>query len=392
MSAPERAFDLLVELTSISSSSGDTAGIRRALDRLAAALDLPGRVDTADLGRPDAPVLLAGDLDAERPLLVVGHVDTVLPACEPRRDGDRLVATGAIDMKGGLAAFAGALFELAERGAAPPEGMLLAVVPDEEIAGPVSTRVVRALGARARALWVLEPGERRGDGETLVVGRRGLTSFSLRFKGASAHAGNAFASGRSALLAAADWSCRAARAGERAGEATLNIGRLVAGDATFVEHLDRHHDMAGTEKQINVVPDRAIADGEARYLAAETGAALIGELERLAATVAAEHGVEARFEPAPAIPPLEPTAARRSYGERAVRLAARRGWTLTLEDDRGGISFPNFLPGGSEVPVLDGLGPAGGGMHTRQEWLSVRSLERRIGLIADLLVDASATR
>jgi di/tripeptidase len=38
--------------------------------------------------------------------------------------------------------------------------------------------------------------------------------------------------------------------------------------------------------------------------------------------------------------------------------------------------------------VLDGLGPVGGGMHTREEYLELRSLERRVVLLADLLAEA----
>jgi acetylornithine deacetylase/succinyl-diaminopimelate desuccinylase-like protein len=37
--------------------------------------------------------------------------------------------------------------------------------------------------------------------------------------------------------------------------------------------------------------------------------------------------------------------------------------------------------------VLDGLGPVGGGMHTREEYVELRSLRRRIVLLADLLVE-----
>jgi acetylornithine deacetylase/succinyl-diaminopimelate desuccinylase-like protein len=37
------------------------------------------------------------------------------------------------------------------------------------------------------------------------------------------------------------------------------------------------------------------------------------------------------------------------------------------------------------MPVLDGLGPVGDGMHTRDEFVSLPSLARRILLLADLL-------
>jgi len=70
---------------------------------------------------------------------------------------------------------------------------------------------------------------------------------------------------------------------------------------------------------------------------------------------------------------------------RAVRLAAERGWTLEVESDRGGISFPNYLAAPDTVAVVDGLGPVGDGMHVREEYLDLRSLDRRAVLLADLL-------
>jgi glutamate carboxypeptidase len=73
--------------------------------------------------------------------------------------------------------------------------------------------------------------------------------------------------------------------------------------------------------------------------------------------------------------------------DRAVALAAERGWRLEVERERGGISFPNFLPDPTRLPVLDGLGPVGGGMHTREEHVSLTSLARRIVLLADLMQD-----
>ena len=42
--------------------------------------------------------------------------------------------------------------------------------------------------------------------------------------------------------------------------------------------------------------------------------------------------------------------------------------------------------------TIDGLGPVGGGMHTREEYVDLESLERRIGLISEALVFARDNR
>jgi glutamate carboxypeptidase len=412
------AVALLEELTTISSASGDAAGLGRMAARLAAALAARGlevevRQGVAGAGEPDAgvprggalPVVLARGRSRRAPaagrghLLLIGHFDTVLPATPPRRcgeRGERLVATGAIDMKGGLATLAAALDLLARRGVAPPVDLLVVAVPDEEMGGELSRAAVARWGARARALWVLEPGEPGSlpGAETLVGGRRGLFDWRLEVRGKSAHSGLHLAAGRSALLAAARWCLTAAAgagtggdpaAGIVPGRPAVNVGRLVAGDVSFVGNLAATHAWLGTERQLNVVPDTAIAEGEARFSTAAAGEEIAQRLAGLAATIGADTGTSLSFTRGQVIPPVEPHGPQRAWCERAAALAAARGWRLEVEEERGGISFPNFLPDPGRVPVLDGLGPIGGGMHTRDEFVDLTSLARRIVLLADLL-------
>lgn len=397
----ERTLALLVELSSISSPSGNLAGLEAANRCLGKALQDQGleveiRNETTDLG--PQPVLYArGPGAVARPsgegcLMLVGHLDTVLPALSPQRSEDRLLATGAIDMKGGLAAFVGALELLRTRGEQPAEDLLLIVVPDEEVAGQLSHKVIVDFAAKARALWVLEPGRPASQGETMVLGRRGMLHWSLRAEGRGAHAGNAYWQGRSALTAAADW-CVQARALASPGQGpTVNAGRLVAGEIDFVENLAAQADLMGTTRQINVVPNLALVEGEARFLKSSDGDLLIEQMTALAHRLSAEHEVELNFTTHGRISPLDPSGPGKAWAERAVAFAAEQGWHLEVEQDRGGISFPNFLPDPSVLPILDGLGPVGGGMHTRDEFVDLQSFDRRITLVADLLAADAVDR
>ncbi len=395
----QRAVDLLRDLTAISSDSGDPAGLRRAAGHLAAALRERGlateiREESPGSESPSLPVLYARGPDTARGhLLLIGHLDTVLPAMEPRLEGDRLVATGAIDMKGGLAAFVGALDLLRDRGQQPPADLLLVVVPDEEVGGALSQAAVRRWGETARALWVLEPGEPAGpagDAETIVAGRRGMFEWRLDVRGQAAHSGLHYWDGRSALAAAARWVAEAEALSRPDGGPTVNTGRFVGGDASFVEGLATAHALLGTDRQLNVVPDRAIVEGEARFLRPAEAQDLQGRLEALARDVAVATGAEISFATSLFIPPVDPHGPHGGAGRRAVSLAAERGWRLEIEEQRGGISFPNFLPDPGRIPVLDGLGPVGGGMHTREEYVELGSLRRRIVLLADLMAQDSA--
>ena len=386
----------LERLTAISSPSGDPTGLAAAAECLAGAFRRRGFAveirRQPDAGETLLPVLYARG--AKLPpgagpyLLIVGHFDTVLAAVPSERRGERLYATGAIDMKGGLAALVGALDLLAARGRAGAEDLMVAVVPDEEVGGRLTQEVVETLGADARGLWSLEPGQRRGGAETMVIGRRGMFQWQLEVEGRAAHAGNGYWQGRSALVAAADW-CVGARALAAPGDGpTVNAGRLVAGDRSFVDDLAAGAALVGTQQQLNVVPDRARVEGEARFLRRADRDRLAREMGMLAERVARDHGVAARFQHHSTVRPLAPAEASRRWARRAVEVAEAGGWRLAVEEDRPGISFPNFLPEGAEIPAIDGLGPVGGGMHTREEFLELASLDRRIALLAELLVAA----
>jgi glutamate carboxypeptidase len=398
---PASIFDgtlaFLRELTAISSPSGDRAGLRRMAERLAGALRERGlSSEIQDEASPEmdgalVPILQARGPDTSRGhLLLIGHLDTVLPAVEPRVEGERLVATGAIDMKGGLATLVGALDLLRHRGQKPPPDLLLVGVPDEEVGGSLSHAATRRWGESARAVWVLEPGEWAADGETIVAGRRGMFQWRLEARGQAAHSGLHYWDGHSALAAAARWVVEAEALSRRDGGPTVNVGRFVAGDTTFVEDLAASASLVGTERQLNVVPDRAVAEGEARFLRAAEQAGIAQRLEALARDVAVATGTSLAFGLGQSIPPVDPHGPHTAWSQRAVELAAKRGWSLEIETERGGISFPNFLADPGHVPVLDGLGPIGGGMHTREEFVDLRSLRRRIVLLADLLAADAA--
>ena len=141
----DRTLDLLERLIHISSPSGDAAGLRQVAELYAGELASRGLAteirQQAGAGGEPLPVVYARGAAARKSYrMLIGHLDTVLPAQPAERRGGRLWGTGAVDMKGGLAVFAGALDLLAHQGRPAPRDLLMAVVPDEEVAGVLSTR------------------------------------------------------------------------------------------------------------------------------------------------------------------------------------------------------------------------------------------------------------
>jgi glutamate carboxypeptidase len=379
-----RALAELEALCALSSPAEDPAGQRalaQALERACAARGL-----RVDLREAPGLVLLAQtpEPDPTPRLLLVGHLDTVLPARPVRRDGDRLLGSGALDMKAGLVTGLGALDLLRAQGRPLPP-LRLVVVADEETSGEASAAIMAEHGPTARAVLVLEPGGRQDGAETVVLGRRGLLDWHAEVTGQSAHSGLDFFQGRSAAVAAADLALRlAARSGP--GDApTINVSRILAGDARFVDDPAADLELVGSSRRLNVVPDRARLDGEARYLRAADLDRLRSALPAIAAEVDARHGTRTGLRLGTALPAVSPDGPGAALADLAVAEAAASGWALAVERDRRGVSFPNLLPDPGAVPVLDGLGPVGEGMHTVDEWVSVDSLGRRIALLARLL-------
>lgn len=383
---------LLQELCAISSESGNTAGVRKVAQTLERALTRHGLqveiVDERDAHGIPQPVLIARGPAGEGSgghLLLLGHMDTVLPAVEPVVEGRTLFATGSYDMKAGLAMLCGALEVIAARGASLPPDILAVFVPDEESESLISGQSANRWSREARAVLVLEPGQATADGETLVAGRRGMTEWKLDVRGRAAHSGLAYWTGRSALAAAAEWCALAHAVSVEGAGPTVNVGRIVGGTEDFVDRLAQHAEMLGSSRQLNVVSDRAVAEGEMRFLTAADGEATLQKLQRLAEEVASRTGTAIAFHVGMHVPPVDPDGPGAPLVQRTVDFAARRGFRLEVEKDRGGISFPNFIADPASTPVIDGLGPAGYGMHIRGESVDLDSLSRRIALLADLL-------
>ena len=185
-----RSAGLLEDLCATSSASGDRDGLYSVAGRLADELRARGMVPEigaeAGLNGAGQPVLVArGPEDGDGRVLLLGHLDTVLPAEPPRIDGLKLHGTGALDMKGGFAALVGSLSLLESRGEPLPSDLVVVAVPDEEVGGPISVRAVRHWGDGARAV---RPGGHvvlsglLGEQMREVVGAYAMAGFTLTLR------------------------------------------------------------------------------------------------------------------------------------------------------------------------------------------------------------------
>src|SRR5699024_8550922 len=135
---------------------------------------------------------------------LVGHLDTVVAHDAHRptaRDGDTLIGSGTIDMKGGVALSLGVLRALAELTGRYAEVALL-LVNDEEFRTEPFAHGPRF--SEFDACLCFEGGERSAEGEeAVVVRRKAAAAIRVGATGVAAHAGAQPDAGRNALLALA---------------------------------------------------------------------------------------------------------------------------------------------------------------------------------------------
>ncbi|MEI5583199.1 MULTISPECIES: M20/M25/M40 family metallo-hydrolase [unclassified Agromyces] len=351
------------DLVRAESPTGDAAGIeevhvglRRLLAPVGAAVTTRHHDSGAHL---IAHVDGAAAAPHARPVLLLGHADTVWPrgtveAHGIRHDGVRLDAPGGYDMKAGLVIAVHAL-RLLRRAGVPHPPVVLLVTADEEIGTPTGRDLVQEHALRARAVLGFEPPHPDG---ALKTARLGSARVRLVVAGRAAHAALDPLAGVSAIEELID-QLHAVRALATAHPTALvNVGTVRGGGLT------------------NMVPDRAHADLGLRTPDEATETSLLAGLRALAPV---REGASVVVE----VLSSRPAWSAESGGallERVIGAAASVGQAVAGRPAAGAAD--TSLTGRLGVPTLDGFGPLGGGAHARHEHVLTDSLAPRVRLAA----------
>ncbi len=308
-------------------------------------------IEVRDHDHNGLPVLVAevGARHAGAPCIVWhGHLD-VVPGrpeqFEPRVEGDRLIGRGAYDMKGGLAAMMCALKDVAEEDRVR---VRLICVPDEESEeiDARSTDAVVADGLGGDFAITGEPTNMH-----IGVQAKGVLVMRIVVHGRAAHSSTPWL-GDNAVLRAVDVfrtieSLSFMReSSEMFDRPSINLGRIEGGDA------------------LNKVPDRCDMAVDVRYLPGQDPGEILAQVRAIP-------GIEVKrtFIHAPV------TVSRLNPYVRGLREAVSRaisGEVMSVGRD-GASDAASFIEAG--IPAVE-FGPAGGGHHGPEEWVSLASLAR----------------
>jgi glutamate carboxypeptidase len=368
--------DLLIRWAEINSGSENSAGLDAMRDALAVEFaTLPGaKVTPVPLAATSVQALsVQVRPKAKRQVLLSGHYDTVYgPEHAFQRctqlDEDTLRGPGVIDMKGGLVVMLAALRDFERSPHASELGYEILLTPDEET-GSVATRPLIEQAARAGFAFglVFEPARGNGD---LVRTRKGTGFYTVTCHGRAAHAGRDPKAGRNAILALGEFLRRADELNGRQEGLTLNVGNIRGGGA------------------VNIVPDFATAQLDARITRVTHEAFLQAQLAQIAEAINAREGYRAEVSGGFNRPPKEISPVEEKLFHAWQACAAKRGLTVGWQDVGGG-SDGNLLAAAG-LPVLDGLGPVGDHVHSPNEFIKLSSLDQRATVTARFLADFAA--
>jgi glutamate carboxypeptidase len=301
-----------------------------------------------------------------KPVLLLGHIDTVYPLGTlgqmPCRIADgRLWGPGALDMKSGIALMLhviGALRFWYSDTLSRPLTVLL--VSDEEVGSSSSRKITENVARKSTAVLVLEPSY--GLEGAVKTARKGVGEYTLKITGKASHSGLDFEKGQSAVIELAKQIIEISRLVDLKRGLTLNVGVVHGGTRT------------------NVIPAEAKALVDVRVTRMKDAAVIDRKLRSLK-----PFNPKCKLEIAGGVnrPPMERSQAVVALYKKAVDIAKQLGWKLQ-EAAVGGGSDGNFTAA-LDIPTLDGLGGVGEGAHAPHESIVLSELPKRAVLLAGLI-------
>jgi len=302
----------------------------------------------------------------EKGILILGHMDTVFPLGTLKtmpfyEKDDKIFGPGVLDMKGGLVIALMAISLLLEKNQMPNCPVSILFTSDEETGSATSRGLIEKLAAQAKLVLVCEPALLDGS---LKTWRKGVGTFNIRAHGRAAHAGGAHADGRNAIEEMAHQVLAIQKLTDYEKETTLNVGTIRGGTTS------------------NVVPEFAEVEVDLRLLQSREYERINSAIQALSPVL---EGTSLEINGALNRPPMPFDETMEATFAKAQTIAKKIGMNLKA-GGTGGASDANFVaPLG--IPVLDGLGTVGEGLHSSREYIFAESLPEKAQLLAGLLRD-----
>ncbi|MDX2137410.1 MAG: M20 family metallopeptidase [Chloroflexota bacterium] len=300
-----------------------------------------------------------------KPILFLIHIDTVWPlgtlAERPVRidDEGRLFGPGAIDMKGGITLVLSALRGLKERGEMPNRPIWVLMTSDEEVGSVHSKATLQETAAQCGLVLVMEPAT---IDEALKTMRKGVSTYRVEITGLPSHAGNQPEKGINSIIEMAQQALKLNALNDLKNGTSVSVTMVNGGTAT------------------NVIPEHTTFFVDVRTITVRAWEAINEQITGLTPFVP---GAKLKVTQTNGHTPMERNDLMRKTYAQCKAIGEQYGLSI-YEDSSGGGSDGNTVAA-MGVPVLDGLGPQGDGLHALHEHVVLNSLPRRATLLAAML-------
>jgi glutamate carboxypeptidase len=364
-------LELLEELVNTDSWSYDKAGVDSVGEKIAGFLQQQGidvtRIPVETHG--DSFRASIGAAAGNRPILMMGHRDTVFPTGEVAKrpfkvEGDRAYGPGVADMKSGLVLNTFVLTAFHKFGGAPAPLVAL-YTGDEEIGSPTSRPIIENAAREARLVFNSEPGRPSGN---VVTGRKGGVFMRCEVVGVAAHSGGNYELGRSAIEELARKIQAWHQLTDLEAGITVNIGLVEGGQS------------------VNTVAPHAKAEIDLRYVKLPDRDQAVAAIREIAETCSVPD-TSATLEILGEFNSLNQTPESKALFDHYVAAAAEAG--LKVDGEFTGGCADSGFTAAVGTPTICATGPVGGNAHSPEEYLEVDSLVPRAQAMALSILGAS---
>lgn len=363
-----RMIALLEKIVNIDSGSTNIAGVEAVCEILRQEMEDIG-MDTRVIPSEGAGPVLIGERRGEagkRPLLFIGHMDTVFEDGEAeanpfRIDEEGLAhGPGVLDMKGGLVIALFAVRALRDIGYTGRPVKCIFVGDEEKLHmfSKAKDIIISEL-AGAEGAFNFEVGYRH-DG--LVVGRKGGGIVDVTVQGVAAHSGLAPEKGRSAVTEMCHKVIELESKRDIARGKLINCGMVSGGIGE------------------NTVPGEAKISIGIRFPSLVVRDEILEDIRSAAEHVHIE-GTRAQMSVRMMMESMDTTAEVMGLFEHIQKVAGECGYGDVHPFTVGGVSDSGVIVANG-VPAVCGMGAKGEGCHTRDEYAVADSLVDRAVLAA----------
>ncbi len=362
-------------LVNIDSGSRNPRGISKVADFfIKKYLDIGYSVKTHEINEEIGPCLEIENCSSERyDILLLGHMDTVFEIGTAKERpftiiDNRAYGPGVIDMKSGLLSMYYALKEIYEKELGKNLSIKIILNSDEEIGSRGSLEIISRAAVKSNVVFVLEPARANG---ALVLQRKGLGAYDIKFHGIAAHAGIEPQKGASAITEMGRWIVELNILNNYKAGTTVNVGIASGGTAR------------------NVVAEEAKIQVDLRFKEIAEMNGIDEAIEDLISNPIIK-GVKVDVNKLGMRPPMNPMDTTMKIWsiikEIGHELGVELDWVAT-----GGGSDAN-ITASLGVPSIDGLGPIGGGAHGQSEYLEIDSIQPRLDVLKKLILSPKLSR